>query len=157
MSVKSIVEGLLKPLEAEGFEIWNVEYAKEGRDKQLRVYIEKDGGVSLDDCEKISRYLSSRLDDEDPISEAYSLVVSSPGMDRALLKDGHFARYEGQPVEVALYKGYEGRKKFSALLGRKTEEWLFVTPIDASTLKPSGEEIRIPAELVSKVNLMVVI
>ena len=156
-SVKHMVEELLRPLEGEGYEVWNVEYAREGKERQLRVYVDKEGGIGLDGCEEVSRYLSERLDEEDPISEAYSLVVSSPGMDRALVKDEHFARYEGEAVEVALYKGFDGRKKFVALLGKKTDETLFVTPVDRASLEPEHDEIAIPADLVSKVSLMVVI
>jgi len=155
--VKQIVEDLLKPLESEGYEIWNVEYVKEGKEKQLRVFIDREGGICLDDCEAVSRCLSEKLDAENPIDEAYSLVVSSPGMDRPLLKKEHFERYAGEPVEVALYKGFEGRKKFSALLGARTESELLVTPINSETLEPETGEIAIPLEIVSKVNLMVVL
>jgi len=156
-SVKQIVENLLKPLENEGYEIWNVEFVKEGKEKQLRVFIDKEGGVSLDDCEAVSRMLSDKLDADDPIGEAYSLVVSSPGMDRPLLTDEHYRRYAGEPVEVALYKGFEGRKKFAALLGPKNEEGLCLTPIDRNTLKAEADEIAVPLEIVSKVNLLVVL
>ena len=152
-----MVEAILKPFEEEGYEIWNVEYAREGPERQLRVFVDRDGGICLDECERVSRYLSDRLDEEDPIGEAYSLVVSSPGMDRQLLKDGHFERYMGQAVEVSLFKGFEGRKKFAALLGKKTAEALYVTPVDRITLKPEGDELEIPAGLVSKVSLMVII
>jgi len=152
-----MVENLLKPLEDEGYEIWNVEYAKEGKERQLRVFVDREGGISLEGCEAVSRYLSEKLDEEDPIDEAYSLVVSSPGMDRPLHKKEHFARYEGKPVEVALYKGFEGRKKFAALLGARTEDELFVTPINRETLETEADEIAVPLEIVSKVNLMVVL
>jgi len=155
-SVKQAVIDLLAPFEDEGFEIWNVEYAKEGKEKQLRVFVDKEGGIGIDDCEAVSRFLSEKLDAEDPIGEAYSLVVSSPGMDRPLIKDEHFLRYAGEPVEVALYKSYDGRKKFAALLGAKSENELRLTPIDRNTLKPDAEEITVPLEIVSKVNLLVV-
>jgi len=155
-SIKQTVEGLLKPLESDGYEIWNVEYVKDGKDKQLRVFIDKEGGIKVDDCETASRYLSDKLDAEGVIEEAYSLIVSSPGMDRQLIKDEHFARYEGEPVEVALYKGLDGRKKFAALLGGKDEQGLRVTPISRDTLKPEADEILIPLEIISKVNLLVV-
>ena len=157
MSIKSIVEGMLKPLEDEGYEIWNVEFVREGKEKQLRVFIEREGGVSIDDCETVSRFLSDKLDEKNAINESYSLVVSSPGMDRQLLKDEHFRRYEGKAVQVALYKSFEGRKRFEALLGKKTEESLCVTPIDKLTLAPEDSELCIPADLVSKVKLMVVV
>ena len=156
MSVKNIVIDLLKPLEAKGYEVWNVEYAGGRGEKQLRVFVDKEGGIGVNDCEIVSRFLSEKLDQNDPISEAYSLVVSSPGMDRQLIKDEHFARYLGQAVEVALYSSYEGRKKFAALLGRKTVKELFVTPIDRNTFAPECGELSIPGELVSKVNLLII-
>ena len=156
-NIKAWVEESLEPLAAEGFEVWNVEYVKEGKDKQLRIFVDKEGGIGIDGCETVSRFLSERLDADDPIGEAYSLVVSSPGMDRVLVKDEHYARYIGVPVDISLYKGYEGMKKFSALLGEKNEESLKVTPIDAASLAPSGKEMTIPLELVSQVRLMVVI
>ena len=155
-SIKHTVEGLLTPLESEGFEIWNVEFVKEGKDKQLRVFIDKEGGIGIDDCEKVSRFLSDKLDESDLIDESYSLIVSSPGMDRQLIKDSHFERYAGSQVEIALYRGFEGRKKFTALLGPKTDIELTVTPIDRYSLEPESPEIRIPLDIVSKVNLLVV-
>ena len=156
-NVKKTIENILKPLESEGYEIWNVEYVKEGKEKQLRVFVDREGGVTIDDCETVSLFLSEKLDAEDITDEAYSLIVSSPGMDRLLLKDEHFSRYMGVPVEVALYKGLDGRKKFAALLGSKTETELFVTPINRDTLEPEADEIAIPLELVSKVNLLIVL
>lgn len=156
-NVKALTEEILAPLTAEGYEVWNVEYAKEGGEKQLRVFVDKEGGIAIDECEYVSRFLSAKLDETDPIGEAYSLIVSSPGMDRPLLKDEHFARYIGEPVEVSLYKAFEGRKKFAALLGAKTDEELYLTPIDAVTLAPLCDETCVPTELVSLVRLMVVV
>ena len=157
MSVKNKVYEMIKPLEEEGYTIWDIEYVREGKEWQLRVYVDMEDGISVDDCETVSRYLEKKLDEDGSLNEAYSLVVSSPGMDRVLIKDEHFLRYAGQPVEVALYKGHEGRKKFAALLGKKNDEALYVTPIDRITLEPEGDELCIPVDLVSKVNLMVVI
>ena len=156
MSVKNKVYEMLKPLEEEGYEIWNVEYAREGKDWQLRVFVDIEGGIDIDGCEAVSRFLEEKLDKDDSLTEAYSLVVSSPGMDRVLIKDEHFTRYAGQPVEVALYKAYEGRKKFTALLGKRDADALYVTPVDRITLEPEGGELCIPSDLVSKVNLAVV-
>jgi ribosome maturation factor RimP len=155
-NIRKIVEELMVPLEAQGFELWNVEYGKDGKDLQLRVFADKAGGISLDDCEAVSRLLSARLDEDDPIKEPYSLVVSSPGMDRPLLKEEHFARYAGEPVEVSLYKSYGGLKKFTAILVEKTAESLTAAPIDRFSLQPIGDALTIPSELVSKVNLLVV-
>ena len=156
-NIRNIVEELLKPMEGQGYEVWNIEYAREGKGRQLRVFIDKEDGIGIDDCETVSRYLSDKLDEDDPIGEPYDLVVSSPGMDRTLFTDDHFARYIGQAVEVSLFKGVDGRKKFAALLGQRTDGELFVTPIDRFTLAPESDEIRIPKDLVSKVSLMVIL
>ncbi|MCL2493245.1 MAG: ribosome maturation factor RimP, partial [Clostridiales bacterium] len=128
----------------------------EGSGRQLRVYVDRPEGIDMDGCEKVSRFLSDRLDEADPIGEPYDLIVSSPGMDRVLRKDEHFARYIGRPAEISLYRGIDGRRKFAALLGEKTEDTLTVTPIDAGTLAPDGAEMHIPLSIISKVNLLVV-
>ena len=86
------------------FSVVDAEYKKEGGMQILRVYIDKEGGVDLDDCEKFSRALEEILDTEDPIEEAYNLEVSSPGLDRQLKKEREFLHYIGRQVEVKLYK-----------------------------------------------------
>lgn len=118
--VKDIVaEELEGFLEDNGYELYNVEFVKEGRDWFLRVYIDlpdPDEYVGTEDCEKVSRYLSQVLDEKDPIAQNYFLEVSSPGLDRQLLKDEDFTRYAGRPVEISLYSAIEGRKKFEGTL-----------------------------------------
>ena len=91
---------------AEGFgiRIYDVEYVVEGEESYLNVYIDKDGGVTIGDCENVSRLLSDALDKEDPIPDAYTLIVSSPGLGRALTKDRHLQQSIGQDVEIHLYK-----------------------------------------------------
>jgi ribosome maturation factor RimP len=105
-----------------GYEFYNVEYVKEGKDRYLRVYVDRLGadidapGIGTDDCELISRFLSGRLDELDPIEQNYWLEVSSPGMDRALLRDEDFARFAGRQVEIRLYKALAGRKTLEGTL-----------------------------------------
>lgn len=99
-----------------GFELYDVEYKKEGSEWYLRIFIDKPEGVGVDDCEKYSRFISPVLDEEDPISDNYILEISSPGMFRKLHRPEHFARYMGEEVEVKLYKASEGRKKFNGKL-----------------------------------------
>lgn len=105
-----------------GLELYNSEFVKEGRDWFLRVYIDKtpeaqeEQYVSTDDCEKVSRFLSAELDRLDPIEQNYYLEVSSPGMDRALLKDKDFARFAGEIVDISLYKAVNGQKSFQGRL-----------------------------------------
>ena len=102
-----------------GLELYHCEFVKEGRDWFLRVYIDKhdpDSYVSTDDCEMVSRFLSDRLDEEDPIAQNYYLEVSSPGMDRILYEPEHFEKFKGKQVEVKLYKAINGRKVFTGTL-----------------------------------------
>ena len=120
--IMDIVEEELTDFLAEnGYELYNVEFVKEGRDWFLRVYIDQaqdaDGEyVSTDDCEKVSRFLSARLDETDPIQQNYYLEVSSPGMDRALVKEAHYRRYTGQAVEIKLYRPIDGQKQIDGIL-----------------------------------------
>jgi ribosome maturation factor RimP len=105
-----------------GYELYNTEYVKEGKDRYLRVYVDRIGadidapGIGTDDCERISRFLSDRLDALDPIEQNYWLEVSSPGLDRALLRDEDFVRFAGRQVEIRLYRAIEGRKTLAGTL-----------------------------------------
>ena len=94
----------------------DVEYVKEAGTNYLRVYIDKEGGITIDDCEIISRALSDLLDEKDYINEAYILEVSSPGLGRPLKKDKDFARSIGEEVDVKLFKPIEKQKEFSGIL-----------------------------------------
>lgn len=100
------LEELVLPFLSEnGFELYDTEYVKEGANWYLRAYIDKPGGITIDDCELVSRYLSEQLDQKDMIPEAYILEVSSPGLGRQLKKDRHFEKSIGERIEVKLYKG----------------------------------------------------
>ena len=110
-------EEILEPIMKENhFELVDVEYVKEGADWYLRAYIDKPGGVDINDCEHVSRALSDALDREDFIEEAYILEVSSPGLGRALKKDKHFEKSLGEEVEVKTYKPVDGSKEFAGIL-----------------------------------------
>lgn len=110
-------EQLLMPIaEANGVEIYDVEYVKEGSDYYLRAYIEKEGGVNILDCENVSRALSEALDAEDFIPDAYILEVSSPGLGRTLKKDKHLKWSIGEEVEIKLFKAVDKCKEFSGIL-----------------------------------------
>ena len=114
---ESRTEAFLLPVLAEhNFELWDVEYVKEAGAWYLRVYIDKAGGVSIDDCEAVARPLSDALDEADPIEGSYTLEVSSAGADRVLKKPEHFARFRGEPVDVRLYRAREGRKELTGTL-----------------------------------------
>ena len=98
-------EAIAAPIAEEfGIRIYDVEYVKEGEEFYLNVYIDKDGGVTIGDCENVSRLLSDALDKDDPIKDPYTLIVSSPGLGRALTKDRHLQQSIGQDVEIHLYK-----------------------------------------------------
>ena len=99
-----------------GLELWDVEYVREAGQWYLRIYIDKDGGVSLDDCEALSRALDPILDAEDPIPDSYIFEVSSAGAERVLRRPGDFARFLGSAVEVKLYKALEGSKTWQGTL-----------------------------------------
>lgn len=109
---------IAEPVAAEyGCYIYDVEYAKEGKARCLRIFADKDeGGISLDDCEAISRRMSDKLDSEDPIKENYILEISSPGIERRLKTAEHFARYIGETVEIGLYKTIDDAKTIIAEL-----------------------------------------
>lgn len=110
-------ESLVLPLvESNNYELVDVEYVKEGSNWYLRVYIDKPGGINIDDCELISRALSEKLDEKDYIEDAYILEVSSPGLGRPLKKDKDFERSIGERVELKLYKAIEKQKEFEGVL-----------------------------------------
>lgn len=115
--VTDTVTALALPVvQAAGCSLWDVEYVKEAGEWFLRVYIDKEGGVSIDDCEAVSRPLSDLLDEADPIEGSYTFEVSSAGADRVLKKPEHFAQFQGAEVEVKLYRPRDGRKDFVGLL-----------------------------------------
>ncbi len=115
--VTETVEALAAPLAAEqGCGIWDVEYVKEAGTWFLRVYLDHPEAVTIDHCEAVSRALSDKLDEVDPIEGSYVLEVSSPGADRVLRKPEHFARFLGEKVEVRLYRPRDGAKSLVGTL-----------------------------------------
>ena len=105
------VEALARPVvEDEGCELWSVEYVREAGSWYLRVFIDKDGGVGIDDCERISRRLDPILDEADPIPDSYVFEVGSAGAERELKRPSDFEKFMGSEVEVKLYQPYEGKK-----------------------------------------------
>lgn len=123
-------------------ELVDIEFVKEGRQWYLRIYIDKQGGVDIEDCEKVSRYVDPILDEKDFITQEYVLEVSSPGLTRPLKKDKDFKRHIGDYVEIKLFKSYEGYKDFVGLLTNydadsitlKFEEEEFIT-FDRNNIK----------------------
>lgn len=113
---QQIQQLLESTVEALGFELWGLEYLSQGRHSLLRLYIESENGISVDDCAAVSQQVGSVLDVEDPIAGDYTLEVSSPGMDRLLFRLDQFPAYVGEIVELRLRVAFEGRRKFKGLL-----------------------------------------
>jgi len=107
------LEELLAPIvEGLGYELYDLEFVKEGPNWYLRLFIDKDPGVTIDDCELVSRGAEKALDENDPIPQAYILEVSSPGVDRQLKKAKHFERYAGRRVDIRLFKPLNSKKEY---------------------------------------------
>ena len=124
-------EQLLTPIVEEyGFELVDVEYVKEGSTWYLRSYIDKPGGISIDDCEKVSRRLSDLLDQEDFIEDAYIMEVSSPGLGRPLKKEKDFRRSLGEEVEIRTYRMIDKQKEFTGILKDYDENTVTITLAD---------------------------
>lgn len=118
--VQTVREIACPAVESLGLELIDVEYLKEGSKWILRLYIDKKGGVGLDDCEAVSRKVEPLLDEQDPIRDPYVFEVSSPGLERPLKTERDFERYQGEAVEVSLYAPRNGSKQFTGLLiGKK--------------------------------------
>lgn len=117
MKITQTVAELARPIvEARGCSLWDVEYVREGADYILRVAIDKEGGVDIDDCEAVSRALDPILDEHDPIPDHYQFEVCSAGLERALKRPEDFARFLGSPVTVKLYRPVNGLKEIPAVL-----------------------------------------
>ncbi|WZL74884.1 ribosome maturation factor RimP [Clostridiaceae bacterium 35-E11] len=149
--VIDIVKELVLPIiNNSKLELVDIEFVKEGQSWFLRVYIDKDGGVTIDDCQMVSEGLSEKLDEVDPISQNYYLEVSSPGLDRPLKTDKDFEKYTNRLVEVYLYEPIEGKKVMEGLLIERTQANLVIKSEDDNL-------IDIPREKISKVKLSVII
>ena len=118
-----------------GLKLWDVEYVREGADWYLRIYIDKDGAVDINDCEKVSRALDPILDEKDPIPDSYTFEVCSAGCERVLKRPGDYQQFIGSKILVKLYRPREGRKEYIGILkaygdgtltlGTDTEEIVF--------------------------------
>lgn len=137
----------LPAVEAAGCSLWDVEYVKEAGVWYLRLYIDKPGGVSINDCEAVSRPVSDLLDEVDPIEGSYTFEVSSAGADRVLRKPEHFAAYLGSEVEVKLYRAREGRKELVGTLAAFEDGRV--------TLQTSGGELTLEKQDIAQVRLYV--
>ena len=117
MKVTEQVESFAKPIVEElGCRLWDVEYVREGSEQFLRLYIDKDGGVDIEDCEKIHRAVDPVLDEKDPIPTSYHFEVCSAGLERALKRPSDFQQFMGSPILIKLYRPKNGLKEFPAIL-----------------------------------------
>lgn len=155
--IKEFVEETLKDFLSENdLELFLVEYVKEGKEKTLRVFIDKsplENGeeryVNISECELVSRFLSEKLDEEDPLKEQYTLTVSSPGMDRPLIHDKDYVRFAGKLIDIGFYKAVNGEKTLTAELLGKQE--------DIISVKCENDEVlNIPLKDIATVKLAVI-
>ena len=117
MKITDQVAAFAQPIvEAQGCSLWDVEYVREGSDYILRLYIDKEGGVDISDCEAISRAVDPILDERDPIPGSYQFEVCSAGLERALKRPGDFQQFLGSPVTVKLYRPHNGLKEIPGIL-----------------------------------------
>ena len=148
MKITEQVWQFAEPLvQAQGCSVWDVEYVREGGEWFLRLYIDKDGGVDIDDCEAVSHAVDPVLDEKDPIPESYRFEVCSAGLERVLKRPSDFERFLGEPVLVKLYRPKDGRKEFPGVLkGYKDGD---------VTISAGGQEITFEKAEVALVRLRV--
>lgn len=146
--VKLAEELAIPVIEQNGFEFVDAEFVKEGPNKYLRVYVDKEGGITIDDCEVVSRYLDERLDD-DITEEPYILEVSSPGIDRVLKREHEYVKYKDRLVDVKLFKAVDGQKEFRGKLVGLAEGNVVITD-------EGGNELTFPRKEVASTRLAVI-
>jgi len=134
-------------IESMGYELVGVEFEGGGGHGTLRVYIDRDSGVSVDDCAAISHQVSGILDVEEPIKQAYDLEISSPGIDRPLFKLGDFERFAGRTAKIRLAAGLDGRRNFKGRL-------LGVTETRQVSIEVDGENFDLPHADIARANLV---
>ena len=123
LMIKDELEDLLLPTITDmGYELWGCEYLSQGRHSLLRIYIDKSNGISIDDCQEVSKRVSALLDVEDPIPGNYSLEVSSPGIPRPLFKCCQYNRYIGCQVQIKTFKPVDGKRKLLGTLISASED-----------------------------------
>lgn len=116
-NVSAAVWQIAEPVAAElGVEIWDIRFLKEGSDWFLRIFLDKDGGINIDDCEAFSRAIDTPLDELDPIEQSYCLEVSSPGLERELTRAEHFEKNIGNKIKIKLIRPVDGVREFSGIL-----------------------------------------
>lgn len=147
-SLKNRIRSMTEPLISNmGYELVDVEYAKEGKEWFLRFYVDSPSGITLDDCERLSYTLSELLDREDPVPHAYNLQVSSPGLERPLKKPSDFARFAGRMITLKTTQPLEGHRKWKGQIVSAHEEGI--------VLRTGDVEMEIPYGLISSARLAI--
>ncbi len=142
-----VLKTMLEPaVHAVGMELWGIEFLAQGKHSVLRLYIDSENGVTIDDCEAVSHQVSGVLDVEDPIKGEYHLEVSSPGMDRPLFSFNQMARYVGQNIKVKLQMAVSGRRNFTGTLTEAKD--------DALTFVVEGQPLSVSFNQIDKANLV---
>ncbi len=144
---KEVIELLNPIIKDKNIILWDIEFKKEGPSYVLRIYLDKEGGIGISDCEDVSRALSEVLDEKDPIPQEYMLEVSSAGLDRAVKYDFHFDACAGKNVDVKLFAAVDGVKEFTAKLISKNE--------DIISFEIDGSELKLPENKISSIRLTV--
>ncbi len=148
MNIAERVEALVTPMITEmGYRVWDVEYVKEGAEWYLRITLDSDNGIDIDDCEKVSRAINPVIDEADPIEDFYYLEVSSPGLERVLRKQEHFLACIGSEIEIRLFALDENKKK--SYTGK-----LAAYENDAVSIDIGNETLTIPMNKISKVQTL---
>ena len=130
-SIEEKVEQLVTPkVEQLGYKLYDVQYAKEGKDYFLRIFIDKLEGIDLNDCEKVNNEINGLLDEADYIKEQYFLEISSPGIERILRKDKHLKESIGKQIEIKMFKPLEGKKEFLGILEEFDDEKIEILQIE---------------------------
>jgi ribosome maturation factor RimP len=144
---QSLTELIEPGLLAKGLELIDVEFKKEGKNWVLRIYIDREGGVTLEDCQKVSSLAGDLIEVEDVIEPVYTLEVSSPGLNRVLKKEKDFFKYSGKKINVQCHAPMDGRKKFTGILTDFIDQSIH--------LEVDGQQHLIPLSLVAKANLVI--
>lgn len=147
MAIADVITEMISPSISDlGFGLWGVEFVSSGKYSTLRIYIDSDNGIMATDCEIVSRQVSSILDVEDPISTAYTLEVSSPGMERPLFTKEHFHKFLGFDVDLRLFRKLNGQRKFNGSIKQIEGDILI--------LATNIDEVKIDLSLIDKANLV---
>ncbi len=142
------LEEMIEPVvETLGFELWGMEQLSQGKYSVLKIYIDKDDGIDVEDCARVSRQVSSLLDVEEPISGKYTLEVSSPGLDRRLFKLDQFDAFKGSRIKFSLRRVFEGRRKYEGLLTGVEDDEVVVRLSET-------EEVLFPFEDIERANVV---